>query len=242
MRNPAITELIIEAGANPDWTDDEIDEYFKRLGRKDLIKNIFLGIVVSSVIIVSLWFFCLGMWITFDWITDKGKNHFLGSAKQINQTEELVKKDFKVRAIIQDNKVPWERDEYIAQILNRSDCQYFNNLHYKVGGRTDTIIIYFIDQNQWDGQKICGNKKGMGCTQEFQGQKIIYMSLTQNFEADLKTLNHERAHAYFQNEPEMTAELIDHVFGNEISADEIDARRLRFNLWKDDEGHLRISE
>lgn len=235
MRNPAITKLIIEAGANPDWTDEEINKYFGKLDWKELIKNILFASVVA-------WFLCLGVWVTFNWIGAKGRSYIDRNSKIVNPVEAMVKTEFKIRSMVKDNEGSnWERDEYIAQILNRSDCQYFNNLHFEVGSRTDTII-YFIDQNQWDGEKICGNKKDVGCTQEFQGQKIIYMSLTQNFEADLKTLNHERAHAYFQNEPEMTAELIDHVFGNEISASEIDSKRLRFELWKDDEGHLRIHE
>jgi len=150
-------------------------------------------------------------------------------------TKDLNKKEIKIRAIIPDNANPLGiEDHYIANLLMNSNYDFDKFFSGTTRPMRQGITIFFIDQEYWDGEKICGFKSG-GCNLQDEKKNLILIPLYNHLETDLKSLNHERAHAYFLNKQEIVAHLIENLFSNGF-----DLSSQRFNLYKDDQGKLRF--
>lgn len=150
--------------------------------------------------------------------------------------QEFKKNEIVIRLIIADDietdNIP---DEYIAALMAHSNKQFdrlFRNRHDIV---KEEISIFFVDKDYWVGEKICTSKNSIGCNPHNSERNFLYICLTQNFRRDLMLLNHERAHAYFLDKPEIIAIMVEHLFDNNF-----DLSGNSFTLYEDKLGNLRF--
>ena len=214
-------------------SEEEKNEYWGRKDKREM-RIFWIGVIIFFLLVYNL---CSGA----VWIYNIASSHFKKSPTQINYyigktAKDLKKKEIKIRAIIPDNADPSEvKDKYISNLLDNSNIEFgmfFNGTNRKL---QEGITIFFIDQKYWDGEKACNWNKAGGCNINDEEKNLIVIPLSQNLVQDLRTLDHERTHAYFLKEPEIVAHLVENLFTNGFNLS-----GKSFNLYKDDQGRLRF--
>ena len=213
-------------------SEEEQEEFWKkRFKREDRFAGI--GIIVFIFLASNLIACSIGIYnIT--------ASYFKKPPAQVNyiesETKELNKQKIKIRAIISDDTDPAEvKDRYITQLLVNSNWWFDQFFNFTTLPLRKNITIFFIDQKTWDGEKACSWNKAGGCNIQDGEKNIILIPLSQDIENDLRTLNHERTHAYFLYEPEIAAHLVENLFDNRL-----DLSQRSFRLYRDDQGKLRF--
>lgn len=179
---------------------------------------------------------------TFNYIDKRVTVYYSG--KQIpasvdsvtEETQDMKEKEVAIRLEVPDNINPEEvTDYYIKNLMiksNRQFDQFFNQTNQNL---KEGVSIFFVNEKDWDGEKICSWDKSAGCNVQESEKNHIFVSLTGEATIDLRTLNHERAHAYFLKKPEIVAELFEVLF-----AKNLDLSHQKFNLYLDEQGSLRF--